>query len=471
MIKWLFGAGLLCYLIARAILIPITHDEAGTILNYASKPIYDIISYQDPIPNNHLLNTLLIKFFVSIFGLQAWVCRLPNIMAGVLYLVYGIKILELLFKSEKAFIFLSLLLLIGNPYLIEFFALARGYGLSIGLLMASLYYALKATEYRDFTRSLILAALGVYANLTLLNYFIVLCFGVTYFTIRSGTMDWYIIKRMTWVITSLFLALVIPVKKMVDTDQFHFWSKHGFYQDTFLPLLQSSLEGKKYMGDYTLIVFSYLIGLVTLMILLGTIYLIIKNKRNVLNKISLRASYLFIGSIVYNFVQNKLLDIPFLNARTALFFYPLFIVAALAIWYDFRATFPKSLIGAGILVFSVFAVFHISRCYNLHSSYEWWFDGDNKRVISILEKQHHLSNQHAISFKCNWLFQPSLTYYIKGQKRPFITSPPYHQSIDTSEIVDYYYITSDDMSPWFKDNYKVEQSFAWDSRLLMKKKE
>lgn len=98
---------MLSYIILRAVKIPVTHDEAGTILNYASRSIYSIITYEDPIPNNHLLNTLLIKFSISVLGLNEFACRLPNLIGGFMYLWFGIKISNLFSQKNNSNLFPS----------------------------------------------------------------------------------------------------------------------------------------------------------------------------------------------------------------------------------------------------------------------------------------------------------------------------------------------------------------------------
>lgn len=50
------------FIIKKALFIPVTHDEVSTISYFAKLNVWAIISYQDPIPNNHILNTLLISF-------------------------------------------------------------------------------------------------------------------------------------------------------------------------------------------------------------------------------------------------------------------------------------------------------------------------------------------------------------------------------------------------------------------------
>ena len=57
-------------------------DEATTYVMFASRPFGEALSsYQ--LPNNHLLNTVFVKFSVAAFGPEPWSLRLPNLFAGV----------------------------------------------------------------------------------------------------------------------------------------------------------------------------------------------------------------------------------------------------------------------------------------------------------------------------------------------------------------------------------------------------
>src|SRR3954452_7686344 len=62
---------------------PMQLDEAYTYNEYASKPILDGLSWYT-LPNNHLLNTLLVHVSTVTFGNEPWAVRLPAFVAGVL---------------------------------------------------------------------------------------------------------------------------------------------------------------------------------------------------------------------------------------------------------------------------------------------------------------------------------------------------------------------------------------------------
>ena len=93
------GLLLFGYILARAIILPITHDESGTCLVFSTQSVSDIVSYAQPIPNNHILNTLLVKLFSQLFGWHPLIVRLPNVLAFVLYFFSGLAILRLLNRN------------------------------------------------------------------------------------------------------------------------------------------------------------------------------------------------------------------------------------------------------------------------------------------------------------------------------------------------------------------------------------
>ena len=196
------------YILVRTIQIPVTHDEAGTILNFSTQSVWNIISYKDPIPNNHLLNTLLIKFSTGLFGMNELSCRLPNVLGGVLYLLVSFKLSFLLFRSPV--LRLSLLrLMIANPFVIEFFALARGYGLSVGFMLVSIYFLLQRKEKKLYT-SLLFAAAAVYTNITQLNYLAPLIIIILYLAIKQHFFKSRFILITSGIMLLLGVLLAVP---------------------------------------------------------------------------------------------------------------------------------------------------------------------------------------------------------------------------------------------------------------------
>ena len=173
----LVGLFLLFLIIKKAIFIPFTHDEVSTVSYFSKMGLWAIVSYQDPIPNNHILNTLLIKLFNGIFGESPFIARLPNVLSFVLYFLVILKIAKELLQDNFVRI-AAVALFTLNPYLVDFFSLARGYSLSVALETTSIWFFLLTINkfhYRNSILALTFGALAVYANFTLLNYFLHFC--------------------------------------------------------------------------------------------------------------------------------------------------------------------------------------------------------------------------------------------------------------------------------------------------------
>lgn len=107
----------------------ITYDEAQTYLNY----VYVDNFYNFGIANNHPLNTFLITLSTKISP-SVFFIRLPNLVFGFIYLYLSYKI-----SLQYKFSFTVFIILTFNIYLIDFFSLARGYGLSASLIMLGIY--------------------------------------------------------------------------------------------------------------------------------------------------------------------------------------------------------------------------------------------------------------------------------------------------------------------------------------------
>ena len=118
----LTAVGLLYLIVDKAYRLSFTHDESYTYLHYVHQGFMDIISYKTPYTNNHILNTVLIKYFEELFGKSELIYRMPNILAFILYSVYGAMLLH---KHTPKLLFPSYLLLVLNPLFARFFWLSK----------------------------------------------------------------------------------------------------------------------------------------------------------------------------------------------------------------------------------------------------------------------------------------------------------------------------------------------------------
>src|SRR5690606_10228180 len=87
----------------------------------------------------HILNSILAKFCLLIFGQEVWAGRLPNVLSFLLYFWATYRFSLYIFKEKWWWVLASVSFFIFNPYLLDFFSLCRGYGLSICLMFYSVW--------------------------------------------------------------------------------------------------------------------------------------------------------------------------------------------------------------------------------------------------------------------------------------------------------------------------------------------
>jgi hypothetical protein len=165
----------LIYTSARALRVALTYDEAATYLLYVSSDVLSVFSFG--VATNHFLNTLLARAFAAAGGTAELVLRLPALAGHVLYLAFALRLTRTFAPGVVGlggFLLLNL-----NPYLLDYFALCRGYGLALGLQMGAIYYLIRAiadepsgSAPRDLAVALWLAAAAAVANFSLLTVYL-----------------------------------------------------------------------------------------------------------------------------------------------------------------------------------------------------------------------------------------------------------------------------------------------------------
>jgi hypothetical protein len=169
------------YEIFRAVRVSFTEDEASTLLLYLSHDLSAVFNFSAA--NNHLLNSVLAKIFMVGGGSSEFVLRLPNLLGFLFYLLFSFFIVN---KFKNRWLAVGGFLLLNlNVYVLDFFSLCRGYGLSLDFLMACLFFYVSFLEKRfenrssggrDLSLAFIMAAFSVFANITMLNVYLSLLF-------------------------------------------------------------------------------------------------------------------------------------------------------------------------------------------------------------------------------------------------------------------------------------------------------
>jgi hypothetical protein len=253
-----FGVLFFTYTCVRAHLLSITWDEAFSYLNYISRGIFWLDRFELMSANNHVLNSLGGIVFTKLFGLSEFSLRMGSLIAHLFFLYYSAK---LVLTFDNKWIALSgFLILNANPYLLDFFSLARGYGLSLGFMMASIYYLyqLQLNEYKTkhIFFAIVFAELSVLGNLTMLIYFLALLVIIFLLLVynhhkNNNRIFVSIMKSVNQLILPgslvlIFLYFVIPYSfELKNARALFMGGDNGFWQDSvdsIVPRIMYSFE-------------------------------------------------------------------------------------------------------------------------------------------------------------------------------------------------------------------------------------
>jgi len=327
-----FVASLLfAYTCVRAYLMDITWDEASSYVTYVRNGIIIVSDYDVMSANNHILNTFLMWCFTKMFGATEFVMRIPSLISHLLFLLFSAKLLKNI--GNKWLVIAAFVVVNVNPYLLDFFSLARGYGLSIGLMMASIYYFFlfhtADRKNRSATLTIFFAGLAVLANFVLLNYCLAVFGAIVllniYFAVVSGKETKQKVKDVLMgvalpsLLMALLLLFVIPIGiKLKAIGALFFGGDIGFWKDTVNTIVDRSF----YELGYPYFLQQLTKGII-LLVLAGAISLVVYRliKKELTNSTIFLSSLLFLLGlcILSTVIQHHLFETPYLMERTALF--------------------------------------------------------------------------------------------------------------------------------------------------------
>lgn len=326
----------LCFLLIgyKVFHLPITHDETSTTVHYSNFSCWQIMIYPDNWPNNHILNTLLTKLMIWIFGAGQWVVRLPNLFSFLVYAFAIFRINKTVLKTSSIFFIPASILFICNPYLLDFFGLCRGYAMSCALCTLSVSYMISGfiAFEKTYLAGVLPGSFGFVCQFYALSFLGgSYCNNLALFLCSIQNAEKKLIQPTILIIlfSLAYAALIaVPIIKMQSTNQFQYWESTGFYKGTIVPLVIQSLYDP---GGFSSIIY-HAISIFTIVVVFGNlVYVMIKFVRSsfhldYLQKPVFVASSILLLTAFVSILQCIILHTPNLFGRTALFFFPLFII-------------------------------------------------------------------------------------------------------------------------------------------------
>ena len=349
----------------------ITHDESYSLFLVDTNYLRAMVSTA----NTHWLNSFFMKLFSITIGIKPWMVRLHSVIAFPILAYFLFQFYLKLTKTSSRLILISLFFI--NLFVLEFFTLARGYGMSLAFITASLYYSYLIIEseefdYNNFKKLLIFGILALASNYTVFFQFIgIFTFPMIYLAFKNGKIDFFKTRKQfnLWLffLLAIFTAIANLLMIKFISHDLQFGGYISFFGDTLESIIRYVFFTQFFDSNFHYFSLGSVLLFSFLLLILG---IAIYNKNQ---KIIFFTSLFFFQFIISNLLF-LLFNTPYPFNRTALMLVPS--IAFSIVWsfesLNIKANFHRII---GIIFLSVFCVIFINS-YTLKSSYEWPFHAE-----------------------------------------------------------------------------------------------
>jgi hypothetical protein len=224
------------YLFLRAYYVEPIHDEVATFFHYIETGVFwGENALLDA--NNHLLNSYLSHKLFLWFGPEFLFLRLPNVLSFALFFWAIFQLVQPVKNILQRAVLL--VALVGIPFILEYFAYTRGYGISLAFFFAAIVFLKRFSD--SFSRAHLLMAylllvIAVYANLTyLVSCILAIGFVLVVQLINLKERNWT--KQVTILLFhGLLLNTILPAihfaEELREGGALYYGSLDGFWEVT-----------------------------------------------------------------------------------------------------------------------------------------------------------------------------------------------------------------------------------------------
>lgn len=423
---------LFAYSAWRAHAVDITHDEATTYIQYARQWTYHEAMTRADTAANHLLNTVAMKAGADLFGPTQLALRWQSLLAHALYLVVGVFWLRR-FRSAPV-LACGFVLLNVNPYLLDFFSLARGYGLACAFTLASavsLFRLVETGRWGFGWLAQLLSALAVLANFSLLHYHAAMIVAFNLYVLasaptgRAAFVEWVCKRNVPTAVIAIDLAAIVwrPLIELLAKKELYFGGTTGFWTDT----VQSQIYG--FLYDYADPAFAlpdaigltagralpalewFVIGVLALagMILLWRV----ARRRTPMQTALPYALALLLVPALATIVLFRINDTRFLMLRTGLFFQVLFMVTATLVAAA-ALRVPRLRWASGSLAMAVCVLIAAHAIGRMNGFYalDWRKQSCTREMIADVDRHRHVYHGGAaVRLAADWRLDVPVQFY------------------------------------------------------------
>ena len=471
------GSIILAFVSYKAYSSSFTHDESYTYLAFVHDSFMDILSFSNWYTNNHILNSIFIKYAEILFGNSELALRLPNLLLLVVYMYYGYQ----LFKDSKPFLTITIFtLLITSIPLLELFGLARGYGMSYGFMLMSFFHFIsynKDSNKKDLILFHLGALLASLSSFTMVTFYVALLivYNAQLFIntklVRGEKFRFFQINKVHIIPLIVVVAVLFePIRRVISHSDLNFGGKSGFYVDTVFHLIVNTLHGESVsVGVLVLLKVVF-----TAVVIIPLILIIVKSCQKepmFFTKHSglITSTFLMVLISVIIIMQHIILKSDYPVSRFSVFLVPLIIIQfGFLIDYLCDSGFVKvSLIVMSGL--SLISVFSFLTKANLEATIEWKFDANTKNMLQTLDsiRIQNGNNPQQISLGINWQFEPTINFYKETKELDWLGTVDRN---GYSETDDFIYIFEKEFQTLEMEKYEVVKSYENSGTILIKNK-
>jgi len=492
----ILSAFLLAYTTIRAYKLVFTHDESLSYIYAISTDALTVLNLAYRDANNHPMNTWGMYILSRLFGNSEFPLRIPNLIAYLLYLFSSIMFIK---KLRSPLMILTGFFLINvNPMLLDYFPLARGYGIALGFQMVSAWLCLECFLSRSYFKAILIAFLSIiaatlttFSNFTFVHYYVALCFSIVLMLIIKGwRLTW---KKHTWGIINSKVGLIFSFiawntlivilfvgRRIIDLKirgYLYAGGTKGFWKDTVLTLIEQSFGPFSNMlwvpRHINLPIVLHLVELGTvIMILIGiyAIYWIFKYKQPSIHSQSFGAVAMILyltGATIFS--QSYIFDMETLVGRTGLLFIPLMAYSTIFVLdqlVDSRIWFFRIFSKVFCILIILFLTINYALSFTFKSA-PWPRDVDTKEMLHDLFIEREKDHQgETISLGADWILEPTINYYIMTRNLTWLKSITRD---DLRNDYDYYYYIPKSRNKIEDLNLQIIKEYPFSRNRLAKK--
>ena len=400
------------WLIHRAEVQSITIDEANSFRVFAQAGHYSI---WQPLSNNHVLNSILMRLLNWLFGISQFTARGPALFGGFVYIAASYSLCVSLTGQWmlRAPLFIGF---IYNPFVMDYLVVARGYGLALGFFTLAIALAVRTLLRLDeagdweliWVTAGISACLGIsfcanysfaFANAALLCVF--------YARVSLRVAGWRGRLRLAFAATApavvLTMCIAGPMLLRFPRKELY-WGTNSLIE-TWQYIYSASFNQTP--RSY------YLLTLGALILVAYTLSLVRDRSRSCVSSrvgVAAIAACVLGLSLLMHWFQFKLFAVPLPLDRTSLWVMPLLMTFVGSLLSAPPASSVQRMIrGLGLIVLGLCGILFIA---SLRDSYfqEWRLYGaDVKSAFPVLIE---LSRKMGVrEIPADWKDVPSLNFY------------------------------------------------------------